>query len=143
MSIFAAFWGLFMAFMHSPFFWPVFEIGTILLVWFALIRPALKSYQATAGLLTELDNATRPMWSKVLLFFKGMWTAVLTGITGFFAILPDMLDRLTGVKWEAFFDPATVTKILAGISLAATVIHVWEQKQAAAIVPQSPAPPQQ
>ncbi len=138
MSLLHAIGALLLAFMHSVFFWPLFELATVLLVWFVLIRPALKSYRYTTGILDELDAATRPMWSRLLLQLKGIWSAAIGMAAALFASLPTLLDQLTGIHWEAFFDPATVSKIIAGIALVAAVVHVWEMKGAAAIVPKDP-----
>lgn len=119
-----------------PFwFWPAFELVTCLVVWFGLIRPALKSYHYTSGILDELDRGTHTVFGRLKLMLKGMGAAVVAMIGAVLAGMPQLLDHLTGVKWSAFFDPATVSKITAGIMILITVLHVYAMKNAAAIEP--------
>ncbi len=137
MSLLYAIGALPLAVMHSVLFWPIFELATILFVWLALIRPTLKAYHYTSGILDQLDAATKPFWTNVRLWLKGMWTTVIAMATAVFAGLPDLLDKLTGVKWDAFFDSAMVAKITAAIMLLTAIVHVYEMKSAAETVPRN------
>lgn len=88
---------------------------TIYIVW---IRPTIRNLPHIKDALDQADT----FWSKVLVWFRVQWDAVVGFLLIMLPEVPDLIQQLTELDLSAFIpsDTAkTITAILGVISLAA------------------------
>ncbi|PNG26994.1 hypothetical protein [Methylocella silvestris] len=127
-------------------FWFALFSAATLAVYFSIIRPKLKQFRLTTGIIDELDDYALAGWARIKLRVLGLKTWIL-GVAGIgVAALPQLLDGLAHiapgaleslhlVDFSAFFAPEVALKISGAIMLAMTVTHILGLAKAAEIEP--------
>ena len=131
--------------------------------WFAFIRPLLRRYRVTAGVVARLDAAEGDIWKQIEIWFEAKKTLALSFLTSAFAagkaatdqaasaavqaaatvsnLTPDALAPLQDKSiWSAFFGDIWTLHIVAALGILTAFLTLKGKVQAAEIVPAQIAP---
>lgn len=126
--------------------WFALFTAATLAVYFFVVRPKLKEFRLTAGILDHLDDFALAGWQRVRLRLLGLKTWLLGCLGVLVAALPQLLDGIAHVApgaleslhlvdFSAFFAPEIALKISGAIMLAMTVTHILGLAKAVEIEP--------
>ena len=121
--------------------------------WFAFIRPLLKRYALTTGLIARLDAAEGGLWARIKLWAEGKKTLALAFLTSALAAGKAATDQATAVVanlspdalqplqdkglWSAFLNDVWTLHIVAALGLLTAFMTLKGKVQAAQIAPKA------
>ena len=119
--------------------WSIFFVVTLVVVYFAFVRPELAKFKALAGLSATIGGYEASLEQKVAHALAGAKTVLLGALgvlTSSLSLLPpDVLPGLHDISWSAFVSEAAALKITSVIMLVMIVTHVIGLRRAAEVVP--------
>ena len=118
------------------------------IAWFVFIRPLLKKYALTSGLLDRLDAAEGNVWAKIGLWLEAKKTLLLAVFTSGLASVKSAADQAVAVVnpdtvvalhdqsiWSAFLSDVWTMRVLAGLSLVTAYFTLKGKVEAVALTP--------
>ena len=121
--------------------------------WLTFIRPLLKRYSVTAGVIARLDAAEGDVWKTIGIWCEAKKTLLLAFLTSAFAagkaatdqvasaassLTPDALAPLQDRSmWSAFFGDIWTLHIVAALGILTAFLTLKGKVQAAQIVPKN------
>lgn len=124
--------------MKNILFWTSFELLVAVAAWFWIVRPALKKFQWSNYLLTQLDDATMPFWQRITpAYLRGLWTAVVASLMTLLGFIGQLIDGVAGqnVNWTSIFGDKGGNVVLVFLGIAIVILHQLEMKWAGNTAP--------
>jgi hypothetical protein len=120
-------------------FWSIFFVLTLVVVYFAFVRPELAKFKALAGVSTMVGTFETSLKQKVLRALTGLKTVLLGAfgvVTSSLSLLPaDVLPGLHDISWGAFVSETTALKITSMIMIVMIVTHAVGLRRAVEAAP--------